>query len=241
MSMKHAEFIAIIPARGGSKRLPGKNIRPLAGKPLIGWAIEAALSVPVITEVMVTTDDTKIADVAKQFGAQIPFLRPAALSSETAGTTEVILHTLEYYRNERSTEFEFLILLQPTSPLREAQDIIDAITVLKSKNADAVVSVSPCQHSPLWSNTLPEDQSLKNFLPEKWLGVRSQDLPQYFRLNGAIYICRVKAFEEQRSLFLKDSIFAYPMPVEKSVDIDSEVDFVCAEFLKQQDIKLGKS
>lgn len=232
--MNKAEFIAIIPARGGSKRLPGKNTKTLFGKPLIEWTIEAAKQCPGIQTIMVTTDDPTIASISRTAGAEVPFIRPPELSSDTAGTNEVISHTLRFYRETLNTEFEYLVLLQPTSPLRDAEDIKGAIGLLRKNQADAVVSVSPCEHSPLWSNTLPADQSFKDFLPEKWIGVRSQDLPQFYRLNGAIYICRTSAFEKHKSLFLKDSIYAYPMPVDKSVDIDTPLDFACAEFIMKE-------
>ena len=221
---KKPSFLAIVPARGGSKRLPGKNLADLGGKPLIAWSIEAALKSRYVTKIVVSTDDATIAHTAEQWGAEVPFLRPAELS---AGTTEVLRHTLGFYE-KRGEIFDFLILLQPTSPLRTAEHIDEAIIELMQKKAAAVISVCEMEHSPLWSNTLPEDLSLEHFIKEELKRVRSQDLPTYYRINGAIYICRTDEFLEQNTLFLNEKIYAYIMPKEASVDIDERLDLIVA-------------
>jgi CMP-N-acetylneuraminic acid synthetase len=225
------KFLGIIPARGGSKRLPGKNSLALANKPLIAWTIEAALKSNLINEVVVTTDNQEIADISIQYGAKVPFIRPEHLSNDTASTTDVVLHTIDFYKNELNQEFEYIILLQPTSPLRTENDIINSIRLLQEKNADAIVSVCPCEHSPLWSNTLPDNLSLKNFIKPEVKGIRSQDLPQFYRLNGAIYICKTERFISEKTFFISENIFAHVMDVQKSIDIDTRIDFELAKIL----------
>lgn len=152
------KVIALIPARGGgSKRLPRKNVLPLNGKPLIAWSIDAANNCPYIDKVLVSTDDQEIADIALQFGgAEVPELRPEHLASDTAKTESVLIYTLEKFGKGD----EILVLLQPTSPLRTTQHINEALELFIEKQALSVVSVTPCEHSPLWSNTLPEDGSM---------------------------------------------------------------------------------
>lgn len=223
-------ILAITPARGGSKRLPGKNIKDLNGKPLIQWTIDAALSVKEITRLMVTTDSEAIAEIAQKAGAEVPFIRPPELATDTSSSTDVIHHALDFYRAQ-GEEFDFVLLLQPTSPIRSADDIRQAIEQLKTHMADAVVSVCPCEHSPLWANTLPDDRSMADFIRHEVSQLRSQDLPDYYRINGAIYLTRVSRFYQENSLFLSSNTFAYVMDNESSVDIDHELDFLIAEMV----------
>lgn len=222
-------FLAVIPARAGSKRLPGKNRRLLGGKPLVQWTIEAARAVPEIDTVCVSTDDKAITTLASDLGLDVPFIRPAHLSSDTANSVDVVRHALEWYRRNAGEVFDYVILLQPTSPLRTAEHIREAIAALKRHDAAAIVSVCPMSHSPLWANTLPENDSLTGFLPEMVKGRRSQDLPTYYRLNGAIYIVRTERFLTDEAFLLPDACFAYRMPESVSVDIDSEQDLRLAE------------
>jgi len=218
-------FLAVIPARGGSKRLPHKNILPLAGKPLISWSIEAAQGSKYIDEIVVSSDDNKILQIAQQYNAQT-LLRPKELASDTATTFDTLKHTLENFK-----KYDYLVLLQPTSPLRDNADIDKAIEFLEEKEADAVISVCKMEHSPLWSNILPKNNSMQNFLSKEVLNRRSQDLKQYYRLNGAIYIANIEKFLEEKGFFLKENIFAYIMSQEKSIDIDNELDFKLAQLL----------
>lgn len=224
-------ILAIIPARGGSKRLPGKNLAPLRGRPLIAWTIDAALGSQSVDVTMVSTDAPEIAAAAREAGADTPFLRPAGLASDTASSFDVVRHALDFYREERGRVFEFALMLQPTSPLRTSADVEEAVRLLRSKHADAVVSVCEMEHSPLWSNTLPADGSLVGFLKPEARNKRSQDLPPYYRLNGALYLCRTERLLAERTFFLSDRIFAYVMPAERSVDIDTGLDLSFAEFL----------
>ncbi|MCG3714146.1 acylneuraminate cytidylyltransferase family protein [Arcobacter lacus] len=211
-------FLAIIPARGGSKRLPRKNVLDLCGKPLIVWTIEAALKSKYIDKVVVSSDDDEILEISKKFAKTIK--RPDELSSDTATTFDAIKHAIDNVE-----KYDYVILLQATSPLRNEKHIDEAIELLKEKKADAIVSVCEMDHSPLWSNTLPKDGNMCNFLRDEILNKRSQDLEKYYRLNGAIYICKTDKLLENKGFFLKDNIFAYVMDRKSSIDIDEDIDF----------------
>lgn len=220
------KILAIIPARGGSKRLPRKNVLSIAGKPLISWSIEAAKNSKYIDKIKVSTDNVEIAAVAQEFGVPTPFLRPEELASDTATTLSVILHEL----NNSVEDVDIVIVLQPTSPLRTTRHIDEAIELFEQNIAVSVVSVTECEHSPLWTNTLPKNRSMYNFItPEKLK--RSQDLDTYFRLNGAIYIYDVSTLIERNAIFYCKDTYAYVMGSEFSVDIDNYQDFKLAEFL----------
>ena len=221
---KERTFLVIIPARGGSKRLPRKNILDLNGKPLIAYSIAAGLQSKYIDKVIVSSDDNEILEIAAKYKAET-IKRPDFLASDTATSFDAIKHTIENLEN-----YEYIVLLQPTSPLRTAKHIDEAIELLKKKKADAVVSVCEMEHSPLWSNTLDESLSMNSFLRDEVLNKRSQDLEDYYRLNGAIYICQTEKLLKEKSFFLKENIFAYVMDKESSVDIDEEIDFRFAEF-----------
>jgi len=222
---KNKSFLAIIPARGGSKRLPRKNILDLNGKPLIAWSIEAGLSSKYIDKVVVTSDDDDILNLSKSLGVEI-LKRPDYLASDTATTFDTIKHVIEEVAN-----YDYIILLQPTSPLRDALHIDEAIELLENKKASAVISICKMDHSPLWSNTIDKSLSMVGFLKDEVLNKRSQDLEKYYRVNGAIFICKVERLLENKGFFLKENIYAYVMDRKSSVDIDEEIDFKIAEIL----------
>ena len=226
MKKENLNILALIPARGGSKRLPGKNIKDLCGKPLIAWTIEAALNSKYLNDVIVSTDCEKIADVSKQYGATVPFLRPKEISQDTSSTNEVINHCLDFFQDQK---FTHILLLQPTSPLRTSADIDSAIELLLKKQANAIYSVCEVDHSPLWMNTLPNDNSFDNFLRPESLGLRSQDLPTHFRLNGALYFVSLKKYLRKKSLLNHENTFVHIMDKNNSIDIDDELDFIVAE------------
>lgn len=219
---KNKTYLAIIPARGGSKRLPRKNVLDLAGKPLIAWSIEAGLTSKYVDKTIVTSDDDEILGIAKKLGVD-DIKRPDELASDTATTFDAIKHTIDNVK-----QYDYIVLLQPTSPLRNEKHIDKAIELLESKNADALISVCEMDHSPLWSNILPQDGNMSNFLRGEVLNKRSQDLEKYYRINGAIYICKTERLLEEKSFFLKNNIFAYKMDRRSSIDIDEEVDFEIA-------------
>lgn len=225
---KGKSFAAIIPARGGSKRLPGKNSLTLAGKPLICWTIEAALKNRYIDEVVVSSDDDEIIRIAQESGAKT-IKRPDELARDDTSTVDVLIDVLK-----QTAYNDYIVLLQPTSPLRTEKHIHEAIELLISKDADAVVSVCETEHSPLWSNVLPEDGSMDHFLREEIKNKRSQELPVYYRLNGAIYICKSVKLLEEHSLLLKHKSYAYVMSRTSSIDIDEAIDLEMAEFFMKK-------
>jgi CMP-N,N'-diacetyllegionaminic acid synthase len=220
------KVLAIIPARGGSKRLPRKNVLTLSGKPLIAWTIEAAKKSKYIDEVIISTDDEEISNISQRYGGKVPELRPLELSTDTATTKSVLIYTLNKFRGDA----DIVVVLQPTSPLRNSRHIDDAMELLLNKNAFSVVSVTECEHSPLWTNTLPDNGSMKDFIKVS-NEIRSQDLQTYFRLNGAIYIYNIDMLLESKSLAYTEKTYAYKMPAENSIDIDNFFDFKIACFL----------
>ena len=225
------KIIAVIPARGGSKRLPGKNTKLFCGKPLISWTIEAAKKSKYLDEILITSDDSSILEIANKYG--VSFIdRPKSLAIDTANTSDVLLHALSM----QNLEFDFVILLQPTSPLRSHKQIDEAIELLFEKSSVSIVSVCECEHSPVWSNRLPGNFSMKGFVSEGYEGARSQDIDIYYRLNGAIYIIDITVFKKLRKLLIDDS-YAYVMNTENSIDIDTIYDFVCAESLMNFNFK----
>ncbi len=226
--MEEVTFLAIIPARAGSKRLPKKNILSLKGKPLISWSIESSLNSKYINKVVVSTDDSEVIKISNKVNVDV-VKRPCHLATDTASMTEVITHCIE----EICCKYKYIILLQPTSPLRKTYHIDEAIELLLNKNADAVISVSQMEHSPLWSNKLPANKSMNNFLSKEIIDVRSQDLEPYYRINGAIYICKTDLFLKQKTFFLEDNIFAYEMDKKYSIDIDEEFDFKIADLFME--------
>jgi len=218
--------LAVIPARGGSKRLPNKNIIDLAGKPMIAWSIEAGLGSEYIDKVVVSSDSHEILKIAKDYGASIT-IRPSEIATDSATTIDVIKYTLKKINGK----FDYIILLQPTSPLRISKHIDEAFELLKEKNSDAIVSVCEAEHSPLWANTLPKNDSMVGFINKDIINKGSQDLESYFRLNGAIYICKIEKLMEENSFFLREKIFAYKMDRESSVDVDNYTDLSFAKIL----------
>jgi len=226
---KEKTILGLIPARGGSKALPKKNIRPLRGKPLIAWTIEQALASKYLDRVIVSTDNEEIAMISKKYGAEVPFMRPKELGTDKVKGVEVVLHLIDWMeKNEKS--YDLLMLLQPTSPFRTSEDIDKAIEILFLKKAQAIVSVCETEHHPYWSNILPKNGCMKGFIKPEALNKNRQDLPIFYRVNGAIYLAYWNYLKKQRSFFNPET-FAYIMPQERSVDVDREVDLKLAEAL----------
>lgn len=231
--MPNRKTLAVIPARAGSKRLKNKNILDLSGKPLIAWTIDAALKSKNIDEIFVSTDSEDVKKVADKMGVCPPIMRPVELASDTATSLSVVQHAVTYFES-LGRVFTEVILLQPTSPLRSTKDIDEALRFYFESNADAVTSVTQCEHSPLWSNTLPEDRNMDSFLDESLKNKRSQELPDYYRLNGAIYIAKIKQGASSVEFFPKTNKFAYVMPQERSIDIDTGLDLMIAQAILDQ-------
>ncbi len=220
--------LAVIPARSGSKGLKDKNILPLCGKPLLSYTIEAALKSQCFDTVMVSTDALEYAEIAAACGAEVPFLRSKAAATDQASSWEVVLEVLQKYE-EKGRQFDFVMLLQPTSPLRNEQEIRNAFSVQERNHAEAVVSVCEMEHSPLWCNTLPENHCMDHFISSA--SRPRQQLGRYYRINGALYLVHVEKLRRDGTLIYDKATFAYLMDKDQSVDIDDATDFMLAEFL----------
>lgn len=227
---KNKNVLGIIPARSNSKRLKNKNIIDLAGKPLITYTITAGLESHYIDELIVSTDSKKIGHIAEDAGAKVPFLRPAALSEDNTSSFAVIEHAIELLKNEYHKEFGYIILLQPTSALRDGIEIDKSFEKMKELGCDALISVTKLDHPPQWSNILPPDLNMKNFLTHEFINRRSQEFSNFYRLNGAIYIAKMEYFKNQNGFWGEDT-HAYIMDRNKSVDIDDAWDLKLAKFL----------
>ena len=223
--------IAIIPARSGSKGLKDKNIKLLNGKPMLAYSIEAAKNTGLFDEIFVSTDSELYAEIGIKYGAIVPFLRNAELASDTASSWDVVKSVLTGLRQLRKI-YDTVALLQPTSPLRTSQDIIDAYSVLEEKHANAVVSVCEVDHSPLWCNKIPEDGSLVNFISKENVMKSRQELETYYRINGALYVVKTDYLFSAETIY-DSECYAYTMTKRKSIDIDDQLDFQIAETLFQ--------
>lgn len=219
----------LIPARGGSKRLPRKNVKLLCDKPLIAWTIDVAKASKFVDQIVVSTDDKDIKEISEKYGATVPFIRPEHLSNDIASSFDVIKHAIQFLNIE--SENHLIVLLQPTSPLRTVEELDQALQFFIERSASGVVSVSEAEHSPLWSNTLPENFAMSNFIRPEVKGKRSQDLPNFYRLNGSIYIYQTIDLIEKNSIFYDETVFAFETTKNTAVDIDTELDFIIAETL----------
>jgi CMP-N,N'-diacetyllegionaminic acid synthase len=226
----NGKLLALIPARGGSKRLPRKNILNFIDKPLIAWTIESAIDSKYIDHVVVSTDNHEISRISRQYGADVPFIRPDNISSDHSTSVEVVRHALNTLE-EFGYHYDYVILLQPTSPLRTAEHIDAAVKLFVAKDADAVISVTKTTSSPLWANTIPKNGSMDNFLQENVENKRSQDLPIYYELNGAIYLINSQKILEENTFFLRKNVFSYQMGKLSSIDIDTNYDFFIASMI----------
>lgn len=217
----------LIPARGGSKGIPRKNIRLIAGKPLIAWTIEAALRSDLLDAVVVSTDDDEIAEVAVRHGALVPFMRPPALAQDGSPGIDPVLHALDQLPQYRS-----VLLLQPTSPLRRTDDIDRCLQMAQQQRLPSIVSVVGADSHPCWTYRLSEDASLHRFI-EAAPVARRQDLPPAFVLNGALYYADAAWLRQSRTLVNSDTR-ALVMAREDSVDIDTPLDWRFAEMLLKE-------
>ncbi len=220
-------LLGLIPARGGSRGVPRKNVREIAGKPLIAWTIEAALATPGIDRVVVTTDDEEIAAASRAAGAEIPFLRPPELAADQTPGIAPVFHALDALPG-----FDQVLLLQPTSPLRDASDIAALLAMAREADAHSVVSVTEPDCHPAWMYRLGERGDLLPFGGDD-AAARRQDLPPVYALNGAIYFARVDWLRDTGG-FVGDGTLGYVMEPEHSIDIDTPLDWRIAEFLLGQ-------
>jgi len=220
--------LAIIPARSGSKGLKDKNIKELNGKPLMAYTIDAALKSGVFDEIMVSTDSPLYASIAQKYGAEIPFLRSLNNSLDSSSSWDTVREVLSMYE-QRGKVFDTICLLQPTSPLRTYEDIQNAYQIFCSKSAVSVISICELEHPLSWCNTLPENGSLEGFIKQADR-VQRQKEKKYYRINGAIYFVRAEVIKAGSNIYQKES-FAYVMKCERSIDIDTELDFLYAEMI----------
>lgn len=219
--------IAIIPARSGSKGVKDKNIRLLDGKPLIYYTIKAAIQSNLFDCIHVSTDSELYADIAKKYGADVPFLRESEFADDFSIIWDVLINVINNYK-KNGRIFDTVFLLQPTSPLRTSSDIEQANKIFIERQADSVISVCETEYSPLICNTLNYEQKMTHFINMKTIS-RRQEFPTYYRLNGAIYIQKVELLLGKKELYGENS-YAYIMSKENSIDIDNEMDFRLAEF-----------
>lgn len=220
------KILALIPARGGSKGIKDKNIILLAGKSLIAYSIEAAKNSKYIDSIVVTTDSKKIAEVAKQCGARVPFLRPAELGADTSKTIDAVLHAIKTLKS-MDENYNTLVLLQPTQPLRTTYDIDKAIELYYENGENGLVSISPVDDSPLLIRSIDAEGKLVNLLSQNST-CRRQDMPNYYKVNGCIYINKIDELNKNTSF--NDNKVPFIMTKEHSVDIDEISDLWMAEY-----------
>ena len=226
-------ILGLIPARGGSKGLPRKNIKPLLDKPLIAWTIEQALASKYLDRVVVSTDDEEIAEVSKKYGAEVPFIRPKELARDDSTTSDVILHALNWFE-KKGVKFDYLALLEPTSPLRKKDDIDKCIGLLiNNEAAKSIVSVSKLESANPEFNVVVDKGS--GFIKKvdgttEFKVLRRQDLPDIYFFDGTIYISEINTFKIKRTFYHKFAM-AYIIPRWKSLEIDELSDIICAEAL----------
>jgi CMP-N,N'-diacetyllegionaminic acid synthase len=220
-------ILAVVPARGGSKRLPGKNIQMLGDRPLIAWSIQVASGIADICDILVSTDDPAIANIAKSAGALVPWLRPEELASDTATSVDVCIHALDWYEEKRG-HVDGMLLLQPTSPFRSRETVLRGIEMFHQNQRSPVVAVSPAESHPLWCFKI-EGNSMRPFVNNQGESLRTQDLPPAYRLNGVFYLITPFHLRTRRSFFGNDML---PLTISDQIeiiDIDTAWDWAIAE------------
>ncbi len=226
---KKIRNLALMLARGGSKGLPGKNIKLLNNKPLLCHSAKAVIETELFDRFIISTDSEEISRVARDCGIEVPFKRPKELARDNSNALDAIEHALKFIEKEEG-KYDYVLYVLPTSPLIIKEDILKAYKILIEKKADIVVSVTETDHPMFWMNTLKEDLSLKNFVPKFARRKNRQQLPKSYRISGAIYFGKWDVFYYKKDWFEVDS-YAYILPRERAVDIDSEIDFELAEIL----------
>jgi N-acylneuraminate cytidylyltransferase/CMP-N,N'-diacetyllegionaminic acid synthase len=222
--------LAIIPARGGSKGIPDKNIRTLGGKPLIAWTIKAALEAGGIDRVIVSTDSQKILGVAQVYGAETPFVRPQEIALDNTPGVVPIIHAAQWMIDHDGYLPDYVVCLQPTSPFRSHLDIDQAIQLLKSTEAESVVSITRLDHNPNWMLKMDKEGRLVNFIAGGTSVNTRQEMEPVYELNGAIYLIRTDILLKRKTFFV-DEVYGYIMPKERSIDIDTPWDFYLADLV----------
>lgn len=225
-----SEILGLVTARGGSKGVPRKNVRPLGGRPLIAWTLEAAKQCRSLTRLIVSTDDAEIADACRACDVEVPFVRPASLAGDSTPHVDVVLHALGWLADEGGERPEWVVLLQPTSPFRAAEDIDSAVALARSSGADGVVSVVETHDHPCLTFGQADDGTLADYAPTNLKYARRQDLPKAYALNGAVFVYRTAAIIESDAL-PREGLRPWIMPPERSLEIDTPWDFHLAELI----------
>ena len=233
---KNKKILGIITARGGSKGIPRKNIKKLNGIPLIGYTINAALKSKFLTKFIVSTEDSEIASISEKYGATVPFIRPMNLAGDNSKGIDVLIHALKWFKDNQNEEFDYLMVLQPTSPLRSCKDIDECIKKIINSNADSVMSVYEMVDFSLEKlKKIEEDMILPLIKDEGHLSEQRQNLNKVYKRNGSIYLTKT-------NIIMKEDLFGeisrpYIMPPELSIDINTPIDFKFTEFiLKNYDL-----
>ncbi len=221
------KVLALIPARGGSKAVPGKNIKLLGGKPLIAWTIEAAKGSRYIDRLILSSDDSKIISVARAWGCEVPFTRPAELATDDAPGIAPVLHAVSTIEES----YDYLVLLQPTSPFRTTDDIDKTIELCILNHAVACVSVTKSAKHPAWMYYLSPNNQLSPFFQDREAAATRQQLPPVYALNGAVYITETTFLLDKKILVPPNQALGYPMPEERSFDIDTPFDFKLCDLI----------
>jgi N-acylneuraminate cytidylyltransferase/CMP-N,N'-diacetyllegionaminic acid synthase len=224
-------MLAVIPARGGSKGLPGKNIKPLGGKPLIAYTIEAALAAKSVDRVIVSTDDPQIAQAARQYKVDIPFMRPPELAQDDSRAIDTLIYTIDRLKKEFNQDYQEFVLLYPTVPFRSSEDIDNCVKLFHDKKADSVISYVELAHPLEWVSSINDDGTVRRLEGgDTKLMKNRQELKHYYITNGAIYVFKYALIKEKYTYY-SDKTYAYVMPRERSIDIDTMLDFGYAEYL----------
>ncbi|MBF0479339.1 MAG: acylneuraminate cytidylyltransferase family protein [Candidatus Omnitrophica bacterium] len=232
-------ILATIAARGGSKGVPQKNIRPLMGKPLIGYTIEQALQCPLINEVIVTTDSVEIAETAKSFGAKVPFLRPAELATDAAGKLPALQHAVQYAIKEMKLNPEYVVDLDPTSPLRLLEDIAGCIALIQKGNCDSVITGYRSNKNPYFNMVEINEAGFAEVSKNAGSVILGrQSAPIVYAMNASIYVWKTEVLLNQKSI-ISGKVKLYEMPQDRSIDIDSLVDFKIVELLLKEKVSHG--
>lgn len=229
--------LAIIPARGGSKGVPRKNIKDLCGKPLIAWTIEEALKSKYIDRLIVSTEDDEIAKISKKYGAEVPFMRAKGLAQDNTPGIDPILHCINWLMDNEKYHSDYICTLQCTSPLRKSNHIDEALEMLGQKVADSIIGVCESEVSPYWMKNIKKGK-LVDFIKNSHVYKRRQELPMVYRLNGAIYIGKTEILKKNRNWYT-DNTIPYIMSNEDSIDIDTMMDFKFAELVMKEKLLNG--
>ncbi len=229
------KVLAVIPARGGSKSIPHKNIVSVGGKPLIAWTIEEAQRSKHIDRLIVSTDSDQIAEIAVEYGAEVPFKRPAELAADDTPGIEPIIHAVRWLEENQEYKPDCVMCLTPTSPLRSSADIDIVVELMDQKGTDAVVSVVLAKHHPYWMKSISSTGFMLDFLAQEDFIPRRQELPPVYALNGSIYLARREILLEKRTWYTSKT-YAYVMPEDRSIDIDSQWDLKLATLMMQDRI-----